>query len=66
MKFKENATIDVFCETIKQTYIGNNYLHQIKVEFYDGFKPVEMVFRTPEGFEQDQMQRIGTIDLKSD
>lgn len=66
MKLAENVTLNEFYQRIKETYQSNNYISTVKVEFYDGTKPVQMVFKTPEGFEQDQTQRKGTIEVLLD
>lgn len=62
----ENVTFDKLYERIKRTYEGNNHVSTVKVEFYDGTRPLTMVFKSPEGFCEDQRERKGTIELLVD
>jgi hypothetical protein len=49
---------------IKPNYEGNNHVYKVEVTFYDGTGPLRIVYTTPEGFESDQRQRIGTIETE--
>lgn len=63
MELAKDVSLQEFCEEIKQAYIGNNHIYKVEVAFDDGTGPLRMVYTTPKGFEQDQMQRKGTIEL---
>jgi len=66
MELAKNVTINEFYKTIRQTYESNNHISTLKIEFYDGNQTVKMIYKTPEGFYQDQMQRRGDIELLLD
>ena len=63
MKLATNVTIDEFFMIMRETYEHNNYISTVKVEFYDGANRVKMAYITPPGFQQEQRQRKGNIEL---
>lgn len=63
MVLADNVKIQEFYERIKKTYEGNNHIYRVKVIFDDGTSPVTMIYQTPKGFEENQNNRKGTIEL---
>jgi len=53
-----------FEEYVRNSYTGNNHVYklEVQVKMYDGPKPLVLTFTSPEGFEQDQTRRRGTIE----
>lgn len=63
MILHQNATIKDLYEIITKNYQSNNHMHQIKVELYDGNQKAGLLFKTPQGFQENQTQRKGTIEI---
>ncbi len=66
MKVAENVNIDTFLERVKGTYMGNNYVYQVRVQFDDGGPPLELKYTTQKGTSIDQSLRKGTIESSTD
>lgn len=60
------VTIGILYELMRSSYMSNNYVHSVIAKFDDGTCPLQLSFKTPEGFEQDQTQRKGTIEVLLD
>lgn len=60
---KTNVTVGEFYEFLKGGFEGNNSVYKVEATLYDGTKPVKITFETPEGFQEDQRQRVGKLEM---
>ena len=61
--YKKDVTIERFYELIQGIFRGNKYVSLVTAEFNDGNKPLWMSYVSPKGFQQDQSQRMGIINV---
>ncbi len=63
---KNDVSAEEFYDFVRRSFEGNNQVYKVEAVFYDGQKPIRMVFDTPEGFIADQRLRAGTLEIKTD
>lgn len=63
MILKDNITFGDALQFVKRSYEGNNNVSTVRVELYDGNQTVKLVYETPKGFERDQTQRRGKLEM---
>ena len=62
-ELRSGVTIDEFCKFVRTTYEGNNYVSCVEARFYGSDRKVAgITFKSPEGFQENQKGRRGTIN----
>lgn len=64
MRNGKELSLAEFYEMIRQTYMSNNHINTIRVEFDDGIEKAQLNYTSRKGFEQDQDKRRGILKLK--
>jgi hypothetical protein len=60
------SSFEDFYRNLQRSIEGNNHVYKVKVTLYDGANELNLIFDSPEGFQADQKQRRGTLEIKTD